>query len=116
MDNYNLQLLTLLNTSEDDLINNDSYKFYLKYLIRERQFSEKFLIHTYTLYESSECLTYQYNLTPYFCFKYLLNNPNDSAEESVSIYDILRYIANRYPNISLKYVMEQYENVLRELY
>jgi hypothetical protein len=114
MDTFYYELNNLLNMTEDDILNTSNYSFYMKNLLVNRQFSEQFLIKTHNLYESSDCITSQHNLTPLFCFKYLLNNPNDSAEEKVTIYDILRYITNTYPDILLQDVMNQYELVLTE--
>ena len=113
-DNFSTNLNELLQLSEERILNTHNYTFYMKYLIRERQFTEKFLIQTHNLYESSECIAYQNSLSPYFCFKYLLNNPNDSAEESVSIYDILRYCTETYPHALLKDVMDSYELAMKD--
>ena len=115
MDNFNIKLDMLLNMTEEEILKTEYYTFYMKYMIRNRQFTENFLIRTHNLYESSDCIDNQTSLSPYFCFKYLLQNPNDSAEESVTIYDILRYITKTYPNILLYDVMSQYESIINNL-
>jgi hypothetical protein len=59
---------------EKELLNDESKLSFMNNLLFKYQFSEDFLIKTIYYYDSWKCLRSQKNLTPYFCFKYLLEN------------------------------------------
>ena len=76
---HNVLLTNIMNEInsifEIDLLNNPHKLSFMSNLLKEHQFSEPFLIQTILYYDSWRCLRTQKNLSPYFCFKYSLDNP-----------------------------------------
>ncbi len=88
-----------MNQFEIDLLNDpEKYNRWIgrmHNLLSQHQFSEEFLIKTIDYYDSWKCLRTQKNLSPYFCFKYLYDNENDSADDWTDYNDVKNYLLKR---------------------
>jgi len=120
---YNIKIYFLLlyfsiimNDFEIELLNNKHKLSYMFNLLSNNQFSEEFLIETIDYYDSCKCLRTQNNLSPYFCFRYLYDNPNDSADDWTDYNDIIRYLlkiniySNEFINIEFERAMKDRNN------
>ena len=105
-----------MNDFEIELLNNKHKLSYMFNLLSNNQFSEEFLIETIDYYDSCKCLRTQNNLSPYFCFRYLYDNPNDSADDWTDYNDIIRYLlkiniySNEFINIEFERAMKDRNN------
>jgi hypothetical protein len=96
-----------MNDFEKEILDSPHKMCQIHNLLRQHQFSEEFLIKTIDHYDSWQCLKTQKNLSPYFCFRYLYDNPNDSADDWTDYYDVLRYFKNsEYSIISLNNIFQ----------
>ena len=77
---------------EEYVLNNHDKLCHMNNILCVQQFSESFLIKTNKYYDSWVCLKSQNNLSPYFCFRYLYDNENDSADDWVDYNDVIRYL------------------------
>jgi hypothetical protein len=96
--------------SENEIINTIKYLPYINIYLRERQFTEDFLSKTIEYYDSWNCLKYQKNLSPYFCFRYLYDNKTDSADNWTDYNDIITYLSKqdkKYSEEEIKYYFNQ---------
>lgn len=92
-----IMLNDLINLSEEELLIPQN-RSYINILIKMRQFSESFLIKSINYYDSYECLKWQKNLTPEFCFRYLYDR--EGTDNWVDFNDVVKYIKRNYPNMS----------------
>jgi hypothetical protein len=99
---------------ERELLNNSAKLSFMNNLLREYQFTEEFLIKTINYYDSWVCINSQYNLTPYFCFKYLYDNDTDSADNWTDYNTIYKYLKKR--NYTDKEIDKQYNKIIKFKY
>lgn len=100
------------NLTEEEIMASPKYMQIITNLLRERQFSEDFLIKTNGHYDSWDCLKWQKNLSPYFCFRYLYDNKNDSADNWTDYYDVIRYLERQ----EKKYTDKEIEEAFSKAY
>jgi hypothetical protein len=101
------------NYDEQELLNNPNKLSYMNNILRNQQFSEDFLIKTNGYYDSWVCLRSQNNLSPYFCFRYLYDNKNDSADNWTDYYDVIRYLNNH--NITdTKFIEQEFKRAMND--
>lgn len=79
----------------DLLIQSPEKLCFMNNLLKEYQFPEEFLIKTIGYYDSWKCLRTQWNLSPYFCFRYLYDNDTDSADDWTDFSQIYIYLLER---------------------
>ena len=75
-----------------ELLNSPEKLYFMNDLLKKYQFPEYFLIKTICYYESKRCLETQWNLSPYFCFRYLYDNETDSSDDWTDYHDIYKYL------------------------
>jgi hypothetical protein len=75
-----------------ELLNSPEKLYFMNELLKKYQFPEYFLIKTVSYYESKRCLDTQWNLSPYFCFRYLYNNDTDSSDDWTDYHDVFKYL------------------------
>ena len=102
-----------MNEFETELLNNEKKIRHIHNLLKDYQFSEKFLVKTIDYYDSWRCLRTQHNLSPYFCFRYLYDNPNDSADDWTDYNDIIRYF-NKYKKYSDAFINSEFERATND--
>jgi hypothetical protein len=95
-----MKIEDLIAKSEKELLEDTIYYPYISSLLKYRQFSEDFLSKTIYYYNSWDCLKYQKNLTPYFCFYYLFDNNTDNSDNWTSYNDIEYYFQQYNPLIT----------------
>lgn len=95
----------IIKVSEEEILSKKDYLLQVNIYIKYRQFSEDFLLKTIEYYDSWNCLKYQKNLSPYFCFRYLYDNKTDSADNWTDYNDIINYLSNQ----EKKYTKEEVE-------
>jgi hypothetical protein len=92
-----IMLNDLINIEEENLLL-PQYRGYINTLLKFRQFSESFLIKSNQYYDGTECLKWQKNLSPEFCFRYLYDK--DDGDQWVDFNAVVKYINKYYPNLS----------------
>jgi hypothetical protein len=104
----------ILNVSEVELLNHKEYNKFINIYIKYRQFSEEFLTKTIDYYDSWNCLKYQKNLSPYFCFRYLYDNKTDSADNWTDYNDIINYLSKQDKKYSEEEINFYFKKALNE--
>ncbi len=116
MDNNTFCISELKNHENDlefekYLLSNKKLLYWMNNLLEENIFTENFLIKTRKYYDSWKCLRNQSNLSVYFCFRYLYDSDDDSADDWTDFNDILRYFNNKYSN---DYINSEYERAMKD--
>ncbi len=101
-----------MNQIEIDLLNNPDKLSFMHNLLTKHQFSEEFLIETICYYDSWRCLRTQKNLSPYFCFRYLYDNDNDSADDWTDYNDVKHYLLKR--NYNEEQIKEEFIRAMND--
>jgi hypothetical protein len=96
----------ILKLTEAEILSATKHLPFIGIYLKERQFSEDFLSKTIDYYDSWNCLRYQKNLSPYFCFRYLYDNKTDSADNWTDYNDIIIYLSKQ----EKKYDEEEIKN------
>ena len=99
--------------NESEIMTDPLKLSHMNNIIREQQFSESFLINTNTYYDSWTCLKYQENLSPYFCFRYLYDNENDSADNWTDYNDVIRYL-NKHGITNKEFIEHEFNRAMRD--
>lgn len=76
---------------EIELLNKPNELSFMNNLLFKHQFTENFLIKSRCYYDSWKCLRSQNNLSPYFCFRYLYDSDDDSADDWTDYNDVIEY-------------------------
>ena len=76
----------------EDLFQSPQKLCYMNNLLSKYQFPEYFLIKTIAYYDSVRCLKTQWDLSPYFCFRYLYDNDSDSSDDWTDFSEIYKYL------------------------
>ena len=79
----------------DELLQSPERLAFMNNLLSQYQFPEDFLIKTIGYYDSWKCLRRQWNLKPYFCFRYLYDNDTDSSDDWTDYTEIYKYLTDR---------------------
>ncbi len=79
----------------EELLKSPERLAFMNNLLKEYQFPEDFLVKTIQYYDSWKCLNTQWNLSPYFCFRYLYDNDTDSADNWTDYSEIYKYLLDR---------------------
>ena len=87
---------------EKYLLSNKNLLSWMNNLLQQNEFTEDFLIKTRQYYDSWKCLYNQSNLSVYFCFRYLYDSSDDSADDWTDYNDVVRYFNNVYPEEFIK--------------
>jgi hypothetical protein len=85
---------------------------FMNSLLSQYQFPEDFLIKTICYYDSWKCLRSQWDLSPYFCFRYLYDNDTDSADDWTDYNEILLYLLER--KYSNEIINEEYIKAMKD--
>lgn len=102
-----------MDQSELDLLINAPEKLcFMNSLLSQYQFPEDFLIKTIGYYDSWKCLRTQWDLSPYFCFRYLYDNDTDSADDWTDFNQIYLYLVER--NYSNEKIYQEYNRAMKD--
>ena len=80
---------------EKYLLSNKDLLSWMNNLLQQNEFTEDFLIKTRQYYDSWKCLRNQSNLSIYFCFRYLYDSSDDSADDWTDYNQIEDYLKTR---------------------
>ncbi len=102
-----------MDQSELDLLLNSPEKLcFMNNLLSQYQFPEDFLIKTIEYYDSWKCLRTQWDLSPYFCFRYLYDNDTDSADDWTDFNQIYLYLIER--DYSNEIINKEYVRAMKD--
>jgi hypothetical protein len=102
MDSYELKAL----------LNSPEQLYFMDELLEKYQFPEDFLIQTVEYYNSKKCLETQWNLSPYFCFRYLYDNDTDLSNNWSDYHSIFKYLLdNNYTNSA---ILIEYKRAMKD--
>ena len=102
-----------MDQSELDLLINAPEKLcFMNSLLSQYQFPEDFLIKTIGYYDSWKCIRTQWDLSPYFCFRYLYDNDTDSADDWTDFNQIYLYLVER--NYSNEKIYQEYNRAMKD--
>jgi hypothetical protein len=99
-------------TELDELLSSPNKLIFMNNLLAQYQFPEYFLIKTIEYYDSWKCLKTQWNLSPYFCFRYLYDNDTDSADNWTDFSEIYKYLLEN--NHSNDIIEKAYQNAMKD--
>ena len=100
----------LIQIKEEELLLPEN-RGYINTLLKFRQFSESFLIQSIEYYDGCECLKWQKNLSPDFCFRYLYDK--DDGDRWVDYNNIVNYILKNHPNLSFDEIENIFNSVIK---
>ncbi len=99
-------------TELDELLKSPEKLSFMNNLLSQYQFPEDFLIKTIEYYDSWKCLKSQWDLSPYFCFRYLYDNDTDSADNWTDYSEIYKYLLER--NHEHIFIRTEYLRAMRD--
>ncbi len=85
---------------------------FMNNLLSQYQFPEDFLIKTIEYYDSWKCLRTQWDLSPYFCFRYLYDNETDSADDWTDFNQVYVYLLER--KYSNEIIYQEYKRAMED--
>ncbi len=85
---------------------------FMNNLLSQYQFPEDFLIKTIEYYDSGKCLRTQWDLSPYFCFRYLYDNETDSADDWTDFNQVYVYLLER--KYSNEIIYQEYKRAMED--
>lgn len=96
---------------EKYLLSNKDLLSWMNNLLQQNEFTEDFLIKTRSYYDSWKCLRNQSNLSIYFCFRYLYDSSDDSADDWTDYNDVVKYFNGEY---SEEFIRSEYNRAMKD--
>ena len=96
----------------DELLKTPGKLAFMNSLLKQYQFPEEFLIKTIGYYDSWKCLQNQWDLSPYFCFRYLYDNDTDSADDWTDYNEIYKYLSDR--KYEYNFIRSEYSRAMKD--